>query len=56
MEGTLKNRLLILLTQKEQKENRRIRQKEIAQAVNVTKHTIRSWMRNEVGKFEGLCK
>lgn len=57
----LKNRLLILLTDKERKENRRISQTEVARAIGVSNHTIANWIRNDVTKIEtsiveGLCE
>jgi DNA-binding Xre family transcriptional regulator len=56
----LKNRLLVLIHEKELKEGRRIKQAEIAREINVANHTIGSWIRNDVTKFEahiieGLC-
>jgi putative transcriptional regulator len=57
----LKNRLLLLLTDKERKEERRIKQVEIARAINISHNTIASWLRNDVTKLEahvieGLCE
>jgi len=61
MSRRLKNRLLLLLTDKERKEGRRIKQVEIARAINISHNTIASWLRNDVTKFEahvveGLCE
>lgn len=52
MTTTIKNRFLILLAQKEQREGRRIRNKEIAKELGVTEHTVARWMKNEVGKID----
>ncbi|MDZ4763655.1 MAG: helix-turn-helix transcriptional regulator [Chloroflexota bacterium] len=56
----LKNRLLILIQEQECKQNRRIKLKDLAEFVDVTNHTITSWIRNDVRKYEahiveGLC-
>jgi DNA-binding Xre family transcriptional regulator len=56
----LRNRFLKLLAEKETSEGRRIRNKEIAQAVGVAEHTVARWIRNDVGKIdvpvlEGFC-
>jgi putative transcriptional regulator len=61
MEKRLKNRLLLLVHEKERKEGRRVPQSEIAKAIGVTNHTIGNWIRNDVTKFEahvieGLCR
>ena len=48
----LRNRFLILLTEKERRENRRITQTEIAAALDLNIHTVGRWMRNKVTKFE----
>jgi DNA-binding Xre family transcriptional regulator len=48
----LRNRFLVLLAYKEQKEGRRIRNKEIAQAVGVNEHTVARWIRNDVNKID----
>ena len=61
MARRLRNRLLHLMTEKDLKEGRRIRQNEIAKAINVAPHTIGSWIRNDVTKLEahvieGLCE
>lgn len=60
MKFKLRNRLLILVHEKERREGRRVRQSEIAKAIGVTNHTIGNWIRNDVTKFEahvieGLC-
>lgn len=52
MTRRLRNRFFILLSEKERRENRRITQTEIAEAVDLSIHTVGRWMRNEVGKFE----
>ncbi len=52
-QAKLRNRLLFLITEKERREQRRITQIEVARAVNATAHTIGSWVRNDVTKFEG---
>jgi putative transcriptional regulator len=52
MSSKLRNRFFILLSEKEQREERRITQSEVANAVGITIHTVGRWMRNEVGKFE----
>jgi DNA-binding Xre family transcriptional regulator len=56
----LKNRVLILLTEKERKEERRIKHSQIAKAIGVSPNTVVSWIRNDVTKLEafvieGLC-
>ena len=52
MSGRLRNRFVMLLARKEQREGRRIRNKEIAQAVGVNEHTVARWIRNDVGKID----
>jgi DNA-binding Xre family transcriptional regulator len=52
MKYRLRNRFLVLLHEKERKLDRRITQKEIAQETGISAHTIGSWVRNEVTKFE----
>jgi len=57
----LKNRFLTLLAQKEQREGRRIRNKEVALTVGVSEPTVARWIRNDVTKIdvpvlEGFCK
>jgi putative transcriptional regulator len=52
LSARLQNRFLILLAQKEQRENRRIRNKEIAQAVGVNEHTVAKWLKNDVLKID----
>lgn len=52
MRGKLRNRFLILLTEKEQRENRRISRNELMIATDVTLSTILRWERNQVTKFE----
>jgi DNA-binding Xre family transcriptional regulator len=56
----LRNRFIILLAQKEQKEGRRLSNKEVAQAVGVNEHTVARWIRNDVNMIdvevlEGFC-
>jgi DNA-binding Xre family transcriptional regulator len=56
----LKNRLLALIQQREQKINRRVKIKDLAEFVGVNYHTVTSWMRNDVRKYEahiieGFC-
>ena len=56
----LKNRLLVLIQERERKINRRIKLKDLASFVGVTNHTITSWIRNDVRKYEaqiieGFC-
>jgi DNA-binding Xre family transcriptional regulator len=50
--GKLHSRFLILLTEKERREGRRIRNVEIAAATGVSLQLVGRWMRNEVTKFE----
>ena len=56
----LRNRLLELMQERERKIGRRLKQRDIATFVRVTDHTIASWIRNEVTRYdkhvvEGLC-
>jgi putative transcriptional regulator len=56
----LKNRLLILIQERERKISRRIKMKDLAEFVGVTNNTIRSWIQNDVRKYEaqiieGFC-
>lgn len=56
----LKNRLLILIQERERQINRRVKLKDLASFVGVTNHTVTSWIRNEVRKYEaqiveGFC-
>ncbi len=56
----LKNRLLTLIQQREQQINRRVKLKDLASFVGVTNHTVTSWIRNDVRKYEahiieGFC-
>ncbi|MDX1995305.1 MAG: helix-turn-helix transcriptional regulator [bacterium] len=53
MAAKLRNKFLLLLTQKEQKEDRRIRTSEIAQHTGISVPTVHRWLRNEVDKIEG---
>jgi DNA-binding Xre family transcriptional regulator len=55
-----RNRLLLLIQERERQIGRRVRQRDIARHVGVADHTIMSWIRNEVTRFdsimlEGLC-
>ncbi len=52
MTTILKNRFFQLLSDKERRENRRITQSEVANAVDVDLHTIIRWMRNDIKKFD----
>jgi len=57
----LKNRLLILIQERERKISRRIKMKDLAEFVGVTNNTIRSWIQNDVRKYEaqiieGFCE
>jgi DNA-binding Xre family transcriptional regulator len=56
----VRNRLLELMQERERKLGRRLKQREIAEFVKSTDHTIKSWIHNEVTRFdshiiEGLC-
>ncbi|MBL8134246.1 MAG: helix-turn-helix transcriptional regulator [Anaerolineae bacterium] len=56
----LKNRLMILVQERERRMNRRIKLKDLATFVGVTNHTVTSWIRNDVRKYEahiveGFC-
>lgn len=56
----LKNRLLILIQERERSISRRIKLKDLASFVGVTNHTVTSWIRNDVRKYEaqiieGFC-
>jgi DNA-binding Xre family transcriptional regulator len=56
----VRNRLLELIQERERKINRRIKLKDLASFVGVTNHTISSWIRNDVRKYEaqiieGFC-
>lgn len=56
----LRNRLLELIQERERKMSRRIKLKDLASFVGVTNHTITSWVRNDVRKYEahiieGFC-
>jgi DNA-binding Xre family transcriptional regulator len=52
LSARLRNRFLIQLAEKEKREGRRIRNKEIAQAVGVNEHTVARWIRNDVAKID----
>jgi len=49
----LRNRILILVTEKERNLGRRITQKEIAQNIGVSEQLIGRWMKNKVKQFDG---
>jgi DNA-binding Xre family transcriptional regulator len=49
----LRNRILILVTEKERSLGRRITQKEIAQNIGVSEQLIGRWMKNKVKQFDG---
>jgi putative transcriptional regulator len=56
----VRNRLLELMQARERKLGRRIKQNDIAKFVGVSGHTITSWVRNDVTRFdsnliEGIC-
>ncbi len=56
----LKNRLLLLIQEREQKINRRVKLKDLTDFVGITHHTLSSWIRNDVRKYEahiveGFC-
>jgi DNA-binding Xre family transcriptional regulator len=56
----MRNRLLELIQQRERKTSRRIKLKDLADFVGVTNHTVTSWIRNDVRKYEahiveGFC-
>jgi putative transcriptional regulator len=56
----VRNRLLELIQERERQKNRRIKQRDLAKFVGVADHTITSWIRNEVTRFdsnliEGIC-
>lgn len=51
--GTLRNRLFILTTEKERNLGRRITQKEIALEVGVSEQLIARWMKNQINLFDG---
>ncbi|MBC7871480.1 MAG: helix-turn-helix transcriptional regulator [Chitinophagaceae bacterium] len=52
MAGKLRSRFLILLTEKELREGRRIRYIEIAADTGVSQPAVGRWAKNEVTKFE----
>jgi putative transcriptional regulator len=52
MARKLRNRLIHIVTDIERRESRRITNKEIADAIGVSGHTIAAWLRNDVTKFE----
>ena len=52
MSVKLQNRLLILLTEKEKREKRRITYTEIAEAVETSVNVISRWIKNDVSRFD----
>ena len=48
----VKNRLRELIQERERKTNRRVKQHDIAEFAEVSDHTIISWIRNEVSRFD----
>jgi DNA-binding Xre family transcriptional regulator len=53
MAGKLKNRLMILMIEKERQLGRRLTQLEVANEIGVTSQLMGRWMRNEVDRFDG---
>lgn len=56
----LRNHLLELIQERERKINRRVKLKDLAEFVGITNHTVTSWIRNDVRKYEahiieGFC-
>jgi putative transcriptional regulator len=56
----LKNRLFLLLSDKERQLGKRIPQYEVARAIGVTNNTITNWVKNDLNKLdvevvENLC-
>ncbi len=49
----LRNRILLLVTEKERNIGRRITQKEIALDIGVSEQLIGRWMKNKVKQFDG---
>lgn len=52
MPGKLRSRFLILLTEKERRDRRRIKTSEIAAETGISFPTVQRWLRDEVTKFE----
>lgn len=52
MTTKLRSRFFMLLSQKEQREGRRIRNRELAQALDIAEHTVGRWVRDEVTRFD----
>jgi DNA-binding Xre family transcriptional regulator len=57
----VRNRIIELMQEKERKLGRRLRQREIARFVETADHTITSWVKNDVTRFdsrllEKLCE
>lgn len=56
----MKNRMLLFLTDKENREKRRIKQVEIAKSLGVSPTTISNWIKDEITQIDtnvliGLC-
>ncbi len=49
---TIKNRLLILLAQKETLENRRIPIAEVARDTGIDQRTLGKWARNSIARYD----
>ncbi len=49
----IRNRLLELMQERERKIGRRIKQRDIAEFVGVSDHTIINWIRNTTTKYDG---
>ncbi len=48
----IRNRLLYLVTERERKEGKLIREARLARELNLARPTIHAWLNNEVTKFE----
>lgn len=48
----VRNRVAVLLYQKEVREKRRVTQQELARAIGVSENTITNWVYNDVTKFQ----
>lgn len=48
----LKNRFLVLLTEKERREERRVPLSEVAAAIKASNNTMTNWVRNKVQKYD----
>lgn len=49
----LKNRLLILIQERERKINRRVKLKDIAEFAEISNHTVTNWLRNKTTIYDG---